>query len=182
MAKSYLIDGYNLIHALGMIQKNMAAGGLEASRRQLLEFLSASFGEQSPHVTVVFDAKQVPRRGSRQSAYRGLQIQFAPKGQSADDLIETLIASHSTPAGLVVVSNDHRLMDAARRRGAQPWTEQQLLDFVEANKQPATAPQATDNEPAKEMSPEEKKRWLKEFGTVEDDPELKEFFEHDRFE
>jgi hypothetical protein len=32
------------------------------------------------------------------------------------------------------------------------------------------------------MTPEERARWLAEFGPLESDPELKEFFDLDRFD
>ena len=87
MSDSYIIDGYNLIHALGMIQKQMNPGGLEESRRKLLVFLVDRFGADAARVTVVFDAKLAPRGVPRQQTYHGLQVHFAPKNQSADDWI-----------------------------------------------------------------------------------------------
>lgn len=182
MRDTFVIDGYNLIHALGMIQKNMAAGGLETSRRALLDFLATAFGDDAANVTVVFDAKQAPRGMARMQKYRGLHVHFAPKGQSADDWIETLIENEKQPEFLVVVSNDSRLQNAARQRGAQASSDQTLLDFLERR-----TPAANDSTPAgddrgKPLTPEETNEWLKEFKSLEDDPELKEFFDLDRFD
>ena len=108
MPDSYVIDGYNLIHALGMIRKEAGPGGLEASRNQLLQFLAQSFGDRTTEVTVIFDAKHAPRHVSREKIIHGVHVRFAPKGQSADDLIETLIDEHASPKTLVIVSNDGR--------------------------------------------------------------------------
>src|ERR1051325_10695314 len=131
MADSFLIDGYNLLHALGMIRKNAGPGGLEAGRRRLLEFLVTAFAADAGQVTIVFDAKQAPRGVKRQQQYHGLHVDFAPKGQSADDRIEDLIEQAAEPRTLVVVSNDARLQNAARRSGARAWTHEDLLDFFE---------------------------------------------------
>ena len=180
MADSYIIDGYNLIHALGMIQKNMDSGGLERSRRMLLAYLAKEFGPDSPRVTVVFDARQSPPRVSRQQVIHGLNIHFAPKHQSADDWIETLIEQHSQPRTLVVVSNDVRLQTAAQRAGAQSWSHDRLLDFVERRTPPGSS--SMEDSRSDDLTPDEKQRWLKEFENLENDPELKEFFEMDRFE
>ncbi len=179
MPDSYVIDGYNLIHALGMIQKQMNPGGLEESRRTLLAFLTQAFGADTARVTVVFDAKHAPRGVPRQQLSHGLHVHFAPKDQSADDWIEKLIEDDTQPRALVVVSNDMRLQHAARRRGARGWSHEALLDFLEQRATP-TAPDA--QEKSSELSPQEMKRWLKEFETLESDPELREFFEHDRFD
>ena len=180
MADTYIIDGYNLIHALGMIQKNMEAGGLERSRRMLLAFLAKAFGPDCPRVTVVFDAKQAPPRVSRQQVSHGLTVHFAPKDQSADDWIETLIEQHAEPRSLVVVSNDVRLQTAAQRAGARGWSHEGLLDFVEKRTVPDATPPGEVR--SHDLTPEEKQRWLQEFKDLENDPELKEFFEMDRFE
>ncbi len=182
MADSYLIDGYNLIHALGMIQRDLAPGGLEASRRRLLVFLAEAFGADA-RVTIVFDAQHAPRNISRRQTHHGLHIEFAPAGQSADDRIETLIDEAAEPKTLVVISNDMRLQNAARRRGARSWSHEALLDFLDKRKPTAQPKPAAD--PAKAngpMSAEEMKGWMEEFGHLQDDPELKEFFDLDRFE
>src|SRR5207249_3119708 len=147
MRDSYLIDGYNLIHALGMIQKQMAPGGLEASRTKLLDFLAQGFGDDAASCTVVFDAKQAPRGFSRTQEYHGLSIRFAPKLQSADDLIETLIDETAEPKTLVVVSNDARLQNAAKRRGARAWSHEAILDFLEERQ--AAPPKAAEAPPEK---------------------------------
>jgi predicted RNA-binding protein with PIN domain len=180
MHDSYLIDGYNLIHALGMIQHKMAPGGLEESRRRLLAFLGASFGDGASSVTVIFDAKHAPRGVSRRQEHHGLQIHFAPSQQSADDMIEALIDEEAEPRALVVISNDTRLQNAARRRGARAWSHEALLDFLDTRAKPPAAP--IDEKGTAAVSPEEMQRWVKEFAWLESDPELKEFFDMDRFE
>lgn len=180
MADSYIIDGYNLIHALGMIQKQVNPGGLEEARRKLLVFLADRFGADSARVTVVFDAQHAPRRVARQQVAHGLHVHFAPKDQTADDWIEKLIADEPQPRRLVVVSNDHRLQTAARQRAARGWTHEALLDFLDA--QPGAERKQVQDEKAADLSPEETKHWLEEFGSLESDPELKEFFDQDRFE
>ena len=130
MADSYLIDGYNLIHALGMIQRDLPAGGLEESRRRLMMFLLQAFAADVS-VTIVFDAQHGPRHLPRQQTHQGLHVEFAPAGQSADDRIEELIEDCASPSALVVVSNDMRLQDAARRKGSRGWSHENLLDFLD---------------------------------------------------
>src|SRR5436309_6148711 len=92
MAESYLIDGYNLIYALGLIERPLGARALEQSRRRLVDFFKESFDEnETKHITIVFDAAHAPRHVPRQQPMYGMLIRFAPKKQSADDLIESLI-------------------------------------------------------------------------------------------
>ena len=88
-----------------------------------------------------------------------------------------------SPRSLVVVSNDARLRQAAERKGARSWTDTDLLDFLEQRQTP-TKPGATTSADDKggPMSAEETEHWRKEFESLERDPELKEFFDIDRFE
>ena len=68
---------------------------------------------------MVFDA-QTPRRACRaRCIHRGLTVRFAVRYEEADRLIEELIRADSAPRRLVVVSSDHRLQRAARRRTGQ---------------------------------------------------------------
>ena len=180
MADTYVIDGYNLIHALGMIRRDAGPRGLEAARTQLLQFLAQSFGDNSSSVTVIFDAKHAPRGAVRDQVFHGMSVRFAPKEQSADDLIETIIQEHAAPRSLVVVSNDARLQNAAQRRLARAWSHEALLDFLEQRPVSKTSPDA--DEKSQGGSPEETRRWQREFADLKDDPSLREFFKHDQFD
>lgn len=182
MNHSFIIDGYNLIHALGMIHKDLRPGGLEASRRWLLTFLAGAFGSDAGCVTIVFDAKQAPTGRARQQTYQGLQIHFAPKGQSADDWIETLITNDKEPAALVVISNDMRLQNAAKQHKSQAWSDQDLLEYLEKRRAPIKPAAESVEDRGGSLSAEQIRSWLKEFESLEDDPALKEFFDYNRFD
>ena len=118
---SIIIDGYNLIAAVGIIGRGVGPGGLERARLALLNFLAESLppGEIGG-TTVVFDAKNAPPGLPRIVNHRGLTVRFASRYPDADSLIEELIVEESSPRGLTVVSSDHRIQRAARRRKAVP--------------------------------------------------------------
>ena len=109
----YLIDGYNLLHAMGRLQ---ARTGLEKARQRLLSLLHGAFGNESASVTVVFDAADPPAGATEVQDYRGIQVRFAVYQDQTDDLIELIIQRDSAPRQLTVVSDDHRLQKAGRRR------------------------------------------------------------------
>lgn len=184
MPDSYLIDGYNLIHALGFLPGPRQPKALEQARARFFEFLKASLHQdEAAHTTIVFDAQKGPRHMAREQRRHGMHVRFAPRQQSADDLIETLIDEHPRPDRLIVISNDVRLQQAAQRRGACAWTHGQFLDFLDTRRAgPARGETAADDRPAEAMSDEEKEHWRREFAELEQDPELKEFFDLDRFE
>jgi uncharacterized protein len=115
-----VIDGYNLLHASGILGRGVGPGSLERSRRALLNFLAESLDESElPQTTVVFDARDAPKGLPRVIQHRGMTVRFADPASDADQVIEELIRANSTPRRLTVVSSDHRLHRAARRRRAK---------------------------------------------------------------
>ncbi len=116
-----IIDGYNLLYTAGILGQGRGPNSLELSRLALLNFLAESLtpGEIAK-TTVVFDAKEAPWGAKSIINHRGITVQFASRWPDADCLIEELIAQNSSPKRLTVVSSDHRLQRAARRRKAKP--------------------------------------------------------------
>src|SRR5690242_3414586 len=109
----YLIDGYNLLHAIGLLHGKAGPNGLEKARLALLSRLCGDHADDAIAVTVVFDASGAPPGAAAEDSYRGIHIYYA-LDSSADDLIETLIQRDATPRQLTIVSDDHRLQQAGR--------------------------------------------------------------------
>src|SRR5262245_54622478 len=60
-AMFFLIDGYNLLHAMGVLHGRVGPTGLEKARGRLLGLLRGAYAEQEhDHVTVIFDAAKAP--------------------------------------------------------------------------------------------------------------------------
>jgi predicted RNA-binding protein with PIN domain len=182
MPVAYLVDGYNLIFALGFFDRRAGARALEQARRRLVDFLSASFVAESVTVTVVFDAGHSAARGPDPHGTDGVRVHFASGGEDADDVIERLIAACTDPHRLVVISNDHRIQEAARRKGARPWTCDDFLDHRERSATPTAAPTPHTDADRRTPSREEIRRWLDEFRDVADSPEARELFDPFPFE
>jgi hypothetical protein len=172
----YLIDGYNLLHALGL-PRQLGPAGLEKARRRLLDFLKRAYGDEAPIVTVVFDAARAPRGVPAEVDHQGLHVRFAVGHAQADDLIELLIRQAAAPRQLTVVSDDHRLQKAARRRRCTVVGCGDYLLWLGQRRKPRPAPPA--GEPAKPsgVSRQEAQHWLNEFADLADDPDLKELFD-----
>ena len=119
MSSVLLIDGYNLIWAANITAEGPAASTLAGSRGRMLSFLLDFLSEaESSRTTVVFDAAQAIPGLPRSAKFRGVQIHFATDHDDADALLEELIVAHPSPRRLTVVSSDHRVQNAARRRRA----------------------------------------------------------------
>jgi predicted RNA-binding protein with PIN domain len=173
-----LIDGYNLLHATGIVGRGAGPGGLERSRLALLNFLAHSLAPADlPHTTVVFDAHDAPGGLPRLVQHRGLAVRFAAGYESADKLIEELIRAESAPRRLVVVSSDREIQRAARRRRAKAvpsdaWYAGLIRERRERNQAAADHrdPQAgTPAVPAPAQPPvpllqEDVEYWVRQFG------------------
>ncbi|QGJ69639.1 Hypothetical protein PBC10988_13210 [Planctomycetales bacterium 10988] len=126
-----LIDGYNLIHAAGLLGRGLGPGGLERARRSLLNQIANTLSQaERPRTAIVFDANDGPSDQPSRSRFREMWIYFAVQVPDADTLIEELIRANSAPKRLSVVSSDHRIQTAAKRRKSQffdseIWFQQQ---------------------------------------------------------
>jgi predicted RNA-binding protein with PIN domain len=169
-----LIDGYNLLHAMGRLTPHSPPRALQSARRSLLLQVRAGHGPEAGEVTVVFDAHGAPPGAATESVFEGVQVRFA-RGQTADDLIEEMIRAESSPRFLVVVSDDHRIQQAARRRGCRALG---CLDYCETllrRRPTASSPGPAPPIKPEQSSAEETRRWLEAFGEL-DDPLLRDEF------
>jgi predicted RNA-binding protein with PIN domain len=167
----YLIDGYNLAHALNLLPASLGPRGLEVARRSLLVRLCASRGFEADCVTVVFDAAGAPPGAAARHDHQGIRVLFS-QHESADDLIEELIQQNAAPRRLTVVSDDRRIQQAARHRGCPVLG---CLDYLEwiAQPRPASPPSAPSGDGTgkpDQVSGEEMKHWLEAFGAADDPP------------
>jgi uncharacterized protein len=163
---SLLIDGYNLLYVVGIARPKGGVGSLERSRMALLNFLAASLTPQDlPQTTVVFDAHQSPPGMPAVMEHHGLKVRFAAKYDDADSLIEELIRQESAPRRLTVVSSDHRLQKAARRRRARAVDSDAWYAEVTRERrarQKAMPPGA--ERPAVPLLEEDVNYWVRQFG------------------
>ena len=174
-----IIDGYNLLHAAGLARRRYGPGQLQRCRAQLLAYLAKHLTDtERQRATVVFDAAEAPPGLPRQFTAAGIAVRFAAPGKDADDTIEELIAAHSAPRQVRVISSDHRLQRSAqKRRGAFIDSE----DFMQELDRRGPISEKTDMQP--EPPPSNRKdgaragetetdRWLQVFGEM---PEAKDF-------
>ncbi len=168
-----LIDGYNLLHVTGLAgpeisRSEIGAGALERARNALLNFLVASLGDNERQLTTVaFDSHNAPPGLPREMQYRGITVKFATGYESADELLEELIQAAPTPRRLTVVSSDHRVQRAAKRRRARAVdSDVWYAEIRETQRAPSQPPVTRSAKPTSPLSDEEVAAWLHEFGDV----------------
>ncbi len=189
MSNRTIIDGYNLMHAAGLVRGKLIGKQLEGARLRLLKRLAHQMSkEDRAATTVVFDAKTVLVVSSREELIEGIRVLFPEPGHEADELIEEMIAQDPQPRKLRIVSSDRRLHRAARERMAASINSDRFLDELDERRAaPAEGATSTTSRPAVPI-PKETTRsgvdatqptgdvdyWMQEFGEIEvpDDADL----------
>ncbi len=120
-----IIDGQNLMHASGYLTSRVRAP-IDPIRMRFVSWLSeVSRNKQTP-MTVVFDGH--PKAGSQLDTISDQVTVLFSSDRTADDEIETLLKRPKRD--WVVVSNDSRLKEAARRAKVNSWRCEEFLDWV----------------------------------------------------
>ncbi|HRX79146.1 MAG TPA: NYN domain-containing protein [Pirellulaceae bacterium] len=168
-----LIDGYNLLHVTGLAgpeisRSEIGRGALERARNALLNFLASSLDAEERQLTVVaFDSNDAPPGLPRELQHQGITVKFATAYESADELLEELIRESSAPRRMTVVSSDHRVQKAARRRRARAVdSDIWYAEIRESRRRTDTPPATRSVKPTSPLSEDEVAAWLLEFGDV----------------
>jgi predicted RNA-binding protein with PIN domain len=182
----WLIDGYNLMHAAGALDgQEIERAMFQRKRRRFLKTLAEALGPvRCRQTTVVLDATTPPADFPLETVHEGLNLVFALGDENADARIESLIASHSAPRSLTVVSSDRRIRRAARRRRARTLSADEFLDLLDHyQKEPKhkklpldhSLPASSDRD--RPLSADEAARWEAEFAELDKEPDTEEAFD-----
>ena len=178
-----LIDGYNLMHAGGLLGGRLGPDGFRKVRTRFLNDLAAWLDPVEAHLTtVVFDAVEAPLNLASATRHKGLSVLYAVEHESADERIEELIVQHSSPKTLTVVSSDHRIQKAAIRKRAKVLSADDywcLLDDLKGRKRLARP--LEDRARAQIPSADEAAFWLEEFRELAESEEAREAFQGDSY-
>jgi predicted RNA-binding protein with PIN domain len=167
---SLIIDGYNLLYVTGIVGDSAGAGGtFQRSREALLNFLAASIpAAELGQTTIVFDAAEAPPGLPRTLTHRGMTVRYASDYTDADALIEQLIQEHHVPRSLLVVSSDHRIQRAARRRRATSIDSERWYSELWQRRLQAQAAGGTQlDKPVTQLTAAEIEDWVHKFTTAE---------------
>jgi predicted RNA-binding protein with PIN domain len=119
----YVVDGYNVLHAL---YPGLEKDDLADKRQWLIDQLASLAAARSASVTLVFDARG--RQGSTSQPVKGaaVEVVFAGGRLGADTLIARRIADQPADVTAIVVSADQEVQRAAARAGVSRMTPREL--------------------------------------------------------
>ena len=156
----FLIDGYNLMHAVGYVVPKSTESQFHLARLRFLDWLADEVTRVGlkTQLRIVFDA-QHSKKNLGSSAHRGLVVQFSFR-ETADDLIETLLHLETKAADMTLVSNDTRLHQAAKRAGCKIVACSGFVDWLQ---QPSGWKETPPNEPTQEKPALDAKAEVEQF-------------------
>ena len=170
-----LVDGYNVVAPIAAPAIGSKDDWLHQQRMLLIRRLSDHLPARvCARTCVVFDAANPPRDRDSRFVINDVEVRFAIGYPEADDLIEELIDAQSAPKRLMVVSSDHRVQAAARRRGCASCDSDQWLDrlldgrpwLAEGVIVEESGPQGREGESEKPQAVDgdDVQDWMSEFG------------------
>ncbi|RCS41068.1 hypothetical protein DTL42_21020 [Bremerella cremea] len=169
---SLIIDGYNLLFAAGMVGSVDGEGSFEGERRALLDaLLKVIDPKELSQTTVVFDSANAPPGLPRTVNHHQITVRFASGYADADEMIEELIRDHHAPKRLTVVSSDHRVQRAARRRKATAIDSDSWFRLMRQTRKRIQEQEAKKPPPPKQPSASvpnaQVNEWIKFFGEID---------------
>jgi predicted RNA-binding protein with PIN domain len=151
-----LVDAYNVLH----VPMPPALAGLDEAG--LCTAIARSrFAGQS--AVVVCDGRPKPL-GAEASPVESVQLLYSGVSRKADHVIMDMVARHSAPRRVLVVTNDREIRAAARRRRARLMHSEDFITRL-ASSLGQRAPAAGRAKPSPDdLDDDAVQRWIEEFG------------------
>jgi len=171
-----LVDGYNLMHAIGAIQHgDTQPKALQRGRDRLIEKIAQRIPSSSRKwIWIVFDSEVAPKNLPDVWQRDGIMVVFSRGWNSADELLQSIIAAHHSPKQLIVISSDHAVQRKALARAAHAWDSDRWIEAIDAMRENGTSIDSSETVRDEDLRPDhisidDRERWLREFGFEQED-------------
>ena len=128
MRLKMIVDGYNVMHSWDRGRFIHLSKNLEKKREEFISYLQNYQDIQNCSVTVVFDGYSKKNNKLFSSGYisknKGchVEVSFSRYKQTADAMIEKIVAQAPNPLNLLVVTADRDIAQLVRGYGSQVWS------------------------------------------------------------
>ena len=155
MLPHYIIDGYNIIHAIPTLKKLLAQDGFEA-RERLVFLVSRLTYKRKFRCTIVFDGAK-PHEPHPSPSHSPVHIVFASP-ISADAKIKSMIDLSKNRTLLVIISSDREILDYAKACSCTAHTSKYFSNLL------FEEPDKGEEKDTAFLSKGQVDEWLKIFG------------------
>jgi uncharacterized protein len=118
-----VVDGHSMIFQWPELRALHAKNGATA-REQLVRALTRYQDSTGTHVIAVFDGKGA--RANEASEPAGIQIFYSKDGQTADSVIERIVATYASKYEITVATDDHMERTTVESFGGG-WMSSEML-------------------------------------------------------
>ena len=158
---SLIVDTYNVTHVVGILPPNLA--GIDT-----LGLIRLIVNSRFQREKIILVCDGIPHENAPTGRYGPINIRYAGSNRLADDLINELVRSSSTPKRLTVITLDQAIIREAKKRrcrilGSDDFLRQLAFDFLnQTRSSPLPRPQGP-------LSSEEIEDWTHHFGLEDDE-------------
>ena len=125
-ARWLIIDGNNLIHSdLDMPRELLK--NFDRARASLVQRLDRLVGVLADRITIVFDGRG---SGGPSESASAVEVVFSPSRLTADSVIERLVRTAASPAGIAVITSDRLERDSVEAAGIQSVSCRSFLEIL----------------------------------------------------
>lgn len=110
-----IVDGHSVIFAWPELRK-LHGRRTGLAREELIKTLTAYQDASGVRVVAVFDGKG--EKSNEDSSPGGIQVFYSAAGQTADAIVERLVAKYASQHEITVVTDDHMEQQTATSFGA----------------------------------------------------------------
>ena len=136
MQKTFIIDGYNVIHKIPELEAKLEES-LESARKALaMEISDWKRKYADAKVYIVFDGKNEDIPDYSHTKICGIDCIFTRSEESADDLIINMVRHSEDSSVITVISDDNRVRNSCRAYRAQV----QYTSFLHRSKKKSRGP------------------------------------------
>jgi hypothetical protein len=124
----WILDGYNLILGDEKLAK-VARNTLEGARDELIREIIGARRLKREKVFLVFDGKS---GGLTEEITTNLKVRFSKPGETADDVIKSMVRNYGKRSSVLVVSDDREIVSYAKECGAKVIGSMDFLSLARA--------------------------------------------------
>jgi len=166
MAQHYILDGYNILHAIPKYA-DIVIRDRESARKQLEQDVELYCRTGEIEVTIVYDSKRFPNAFADFIDTKQPVIVFTSIVQEADDYIIEA-AEEIASAGTTIVSNDSKVLAGASHAGCATMSAQEFVQLIR-KKSVGTPGKRPEKYRKDSLSRDEVDEWLNLFGQDDSD-------------
>jgi predicted RNA-binding protein with PIN domain len=125
-----IVDGYNVLRSSSRTAW-FTGENLRAERERFVARLKKYQSGRQDKIIVVFDGAQVDTNELATGSLSGVKVIFSHRGQTADEVIKSIVEQNTNPKDIIVVSSDRDVVGFARSLGASVTGARSLADKLE---------------------------------------------------